>query len=97
LYLAGAGIGTLEVDATIAADCRTINSEVEVVVSREGDAGSSPAFRAGLLEGGSYHWVPLRSDDGLDEAGLVTFDPVSSGASAARWILARILSAGSAK
>jgi hypothetical protein len=95
--LAGAGIGTLEVDASIAPECRTVNAEVRIVevsvaeglARDQGDFATT--FRVGLLEGDSYRWAPDRSVGLSDEAGLVTFDPVCSGASAARWILARIL------
>lgn len=81
LYLAGAGVGTLIVAPALAAGCRAINSQVEVIV-REG--GSAYSVR-----------VERRGEEGartFPESPESITDPVLAGAAGARWALARILS-----
>jgi len=76
-YLAGAGVGRLEVAAGLADGCRAHNGEVDVVVGA--GAGRELVVR---VADASY-----AADASRDP------DPVTRGSRAARWALARILSA----
>lgn len=86
LYLIGAGMRAVEIDARLEASCKGRNSDVEVV------ARSAPEEVPGEDPG----HLAVRLSDGLDERAYTPDhtapdDPVLRGSQAARWVLARIL------
>jgi hypothetical protein len=79
LYLAGAGVRALEVDSRIADACRALNREVEVIV--------------GLWEPTERLLAWVLGERFVTPDAASKEDPVLAGATAARWVLARILDA----
>jgi hypothetical protein len=83
LYLAGAGIGTLAVAPRLTDVCRALSSEVRVIANSEPACSTGVEVALALEPGGARaRFVPDASDD-----------PVRDGSIAARWVLARLLSA----
>jgi hypothetical protein len=93
MYLAGAGVGVLEVERVVVAECSGINSEVHLVVldPTRIDAGADP-FRAGLVLGNQIVWCPVDAhlDDGVTRGQAP--NSLRRGAAAALWVILRILS-----
>jgi hypothetical protein len=81
LYLAGSGIGTLAVSPRLASRCRELTSAIRVIAS--GDEQANHVEVALALESGG-----ARARFSPDTSG----DPVLDGSTAARWVLARLLS-----
>lgn len=76
LYLAGAGVGRLELTRALAPEIEAFNPEVEVVA----------------FDGESTFSVSLRTPDGVDTWTAPSSLAVDAGAQAALWVLKRILS-----
>lgn len=76
LYLAGAGVGSLQLDSSLVAACRALNSTISVQASLQ--ASTQPEILRVAI--GDRSFSPSEGD------------PVARGSAAARWALARLLS-----